>query len=186
MEKEDQFDLPSSHWPHSPLHKIDTEGTYMVTACTYQKLHYFKSKDRLSFLQKTLITEAARYNWMLQAWAVFSNHYHFVAQSPKNPESLKSFILSLHSKTAIQLNAEDKTPYRKIWHQYWDTKLTNQKSYMARLSYVHRNAVKHKLVENPKEYPWCSAGWFENTSSKAFVGTVYRFTSDSLIEYDEF
>lgn len=37
-------------WPHSPVHRFDRPGTYIVTAATYQKQLYFASTARLTYL----------------------------------------------------------------------------------------------------------------------------------------
>ena len=137
----------------------------MVTSGTYRKLHHFRSAERLSFLQDSLLRLADEFGWNLQAWAVFSNHYHFVAVSPAKAESLKPFVQKLHSETALAANDRDKTPERQVWFQYWETRLTFQKSYLARLGYVHCNAVHHGLVREPPLYLWCSAAWFEQKAT---------------------
>jgi len=38
-------------------------------------------------------------------------------------------------------------------YEFWDTRLTFEKSWLARLNYVHQNAVKHELVSIANEYP---------------------------------
>ncbi len=78
-------------WPHAPTHRLGDAGAYIVTAGTYKKEHFFRTSERLAYLTQALLTLAEEYRWRLQAWAVFSNHYHFVAE-PKQPESLKRFI----------------------------------------------------------------------------------------------
>ncbi|MDQ2918768.1 MAG: hypothetical protein M3R10_02680, partial [Verrucomicrobiota bacterium] len=70
--------------------------------------------------------------------------------------------------------------------QFWDTELTFEKSYFARLHYVHYNAVHHRLVAVATDYPWCSARWFESNASDAFVRTIYSFKIDMLNLPDEF
>ena len=92
----------------------------------------------------------------------------------------------LHSLTAEWVNRLDKTPNRKVWHDFWDTKLTYQKSYLARLNYVHQNAVKHGLVLAANQYPWCSAAWFEGVASPAMIRSIYRFKIDALSVKDDF
>jgi putative transposase len=67
-----------------------------------------------------------------------------------------------------------------------DTKLGQQRSYLARLNYVHQNAVKHGLVSVACQYPWCSAAWFERAASPAMVKSIYRFKTDRLEVEDEF
>ena len=140
-------------------------------------------------LQRGLLTVARDFNWRLEAWAVFSNHYHFVAHSPVEhaaSESLSQMLSTLHTKTSGWINRLDETPGRKNWHNYRETKLTRQQSYLARLNYVHQNAVKHGLVPVANQYPWCSAAWFERTASTAMVKSIYRFRVDRLYIEDDF
>lgn len=158
----------------------------MVTCGTYQKRHHFCHRERLRFLCDTLLRLAATYEWNLQAWAVFSNHYHLVALSPARPESLRDFIKKLHSESALAANRWDDTHGRQVWFQYWETRLTYQKSYFARLSYVHRNAVHHKLVREPSLYPWCSAGWFQRRATTSFYKTIMNFGIERLKVPDDF
>ncbi|MGH7983728.1 MAG: transposase [Candidatus Udaeobacter sp.] len=176
-------------WPHAPTHQISESGTYFVTAGTYLKAHYFGARERLDLLQRELLNTAREFSWELEAWAVFSNHYHFVARSPDGTEEcggLSRMLNVLHRRTAICVNQLDKTPGRKVWHNFWDTKLTYQKSYLARLNYVHQNAVRHGLVPVANQYPWCSAAWFEGAASPAMVRSIYRFKSDTLSVRDDF
>jgi len=91
-----------------------------------------------------------------------------------------------HYHSASQLNALDQQPGRSVWYNYRDTRLTHQHSYLARLHYVHRNAVKHGLVPVANQYPWCSAAWFERTASPAQVKTIYGFKTDRLGVEDDF
>jgi len=92
----------------------------------------------------------------------------------------------LHVKTAGWVNKLEGQPGRQVWHIFWDTRLTQQRSYLARLNYVHQNAVKHGLVPQACQYPWCSAAWFERTASPAMVKAIYRFKTDLISEMDNF
>jgi REP element-mobilizing transposase RayT len=88
---------------------------------------------------------------------VFSNHYHFVAQSPEREDNAKSLgrMLSLfHEKTAKWVNRLDHAQGRQVWFNFRETTLTYEKSYLARLNYTHQNAVKHGLVSVANQYPW--------------------------------
>jgi putative transposase len=89
-------------------------------------------------------------------------------------------------KTAEWVNQLDRTPGRQVWFNFRETRLTCQKSYLARLNYVHQNAVRHGLVRLANQYPWCSAPWFERASSPAMVKSIYRFKTDRLLVPDEF
>ena len=133
-----------------------------------------------------LLSLAKQCVWQLEAWAVLVNHYHFVARGAPDSVPLREFLRELHSRSAIELNRRDSVEGRTVWHNFRDTRLTYQYSYLARLNYVHRNAVKHSLVPVANQYPWCSAAWFERTASPAQVKTIYAFKVDRVKVEDDF
>jgi putative transposase len=173
-------------WPHAPLHRLGGHGIYFVTAATYQRQHHFRGAQRLAVLHRGLLRSCADFGWRLEAWAVFSNHYHFVAESPATAESLPEMLGRLHEKTAKWVDRLDAAPGRKVWHNYRETHLTFERSYFARLNYTHSNAVKHGLVKSPADYPWCSAGWFLRHTSPAMVKAITRFKADRVRVQDDF
>lgn len=173
-------------WPHAPPHILSQQGVYMVTSGTYHKEHFFKGADRLNLLRDNLLTFARENGWTLHAWAVFSNHYHLIAQSPSDASDLGKWLARLHQQLSATINREDNTPNRKVWYQYWDSRITFHKSYLARLAYVHQNPVKHGLATIAAHYPWCSAGDFEAQASKAFVKSIYAFDTSKINILDEF
>ena len=176
-------------WPHAPTHRLGVAGTYFVTAATYLKAQHFSGAGRLRVLHRGLLNLAQEFGWQLEAWAVFSNHYHFVAHSPgglASAESLSEMLSRLHAKSAAWVNRLEKRPGRQVWHNFWETRLTFQKSYLARLNYVHQNPVKHGLVHVASEYPWCSARWFERVASTAKVESTYRFKTEGVQVPDDY
>jgi len=185
-ESGDQSPHSKTPWPHAPVHKLEANAVYFVTAGTLHKERLFTDKTRLDLLERRLMELANRYHWQLEAWAVFANHYHFVARGFPDSANLGKFLTHLHGDTARELNRLDRQPGRKVWYNFRDTKLTFEKSYLARLNYVHQNAVHHKLVCVANQYPWCSAAWFERVASPAMVQTIYSFKTDQLNIEDDF
>jgi putative transposase len=173
-------------WPHAPLHRLSEHGTYMVTAGTLEREHFFQDSHRLDLLESNLLTKAKQAGWQLEAWAVFSNHYHFVAHALPGCVDLKAVLKSLHGETAVAINCLDEQRGRRIWFNFRETELTYEKSYYARLNYVHHNAVKHGLVRVANQYRWCSAAWFERTATPAQVRTIYSFQTERVKVADEF
>lgn len=174
------------HWPHAPTHRRLDGATYFVTGGTYLKRMLFKGEERLDFLQNLLFQLCNELKWELEAWAIFPNHYHFVAHAPAvgcNPTSL---IRRLHSVSARWLNEADKTPGRKVWYQYWDTCITNDKSHLARLRYVHTNPERHRVAEKADDYRWCSMRWFLAQEDRAWKKTVLSFPCDRVHVKDDF
>ena len=110
----------------------------------------------------------------------------FIAASPSAPGTLRNFLGKLHMQTSKQLNAWDRAPGRKVWFQFWDSHITFERSYLARLNYVHYNPLHHRIVSRAEDYKWCSASWFERNSSTAFLTTIQNFKVDRLKVPDDF
>ncbi|HPO14620.1 MAG TPA: transposase [Candidatus Hydrogenedentes bacterium] len=175
-----------TRWAHSPSHLFVPGAAYFVTAGTSGKKPLLNTPDRLSLVLSAIFEQATTFGWELQAWAVMSNHYHFVAHAPEDAATLKRMLQAVHSHTARTLNAQDNTPGRQVWFQYRDTCLTYQKSYLARLNYVHNNPVKHGLVQNAEQYPWCSMNWFMREAQTSFCNTVTSFKWDKVSVPDDY
>jgi len=158
----------------------------MITAATFHKQHFFMSDEKLDLLESELLSLAKHYSWHLHAWAVFANHYHFIARTENEVPRLAEFLSHLHTSTARDLNRLDEASGRRVWYNFWDTKLTYERSYFARLSYVHQNPVKHGLVTVANQYRWCSAAWFERTTQPSMVKTIYGFKIDKLRIADDY
>lgn len=158
----------------------------MITAGTYQEQHFFNSARKLDFLESHLLDLSLQYKLIPQAWAVFSNHYHVVHVSIHDSSLIRAYVRHLHSLTAREVNKLDGTQERKVWHQYWDTVLPDQKSYYARINYVNQNPVIHRIVKHASHYPWCSATWLETRSTAAHVKTIKSFPLDKQAVLDDF
>jgi len=178
--------LPPKDWPHAPVHRLAENTVYFVTASTLHKQHFFNTPEKRDLLERLLLAFAKEYGWQLEAWAVFANHYHMVARGQHDSKSLGEFLHRLHGVSAHDLNQMDGVQDRQVWFNFRDTKLTIQHSYLARLNYVHQNAVKHKLVAVANQYPWCSAAWFERVASPAQVKMIYGFKTDGVKVEDDF
>ena len=64
--------------------------------------------------------------------------------------------------------------------------MTYQKSYLARLNYVHHNPARHGVVPESQNWRWCSAAWFGENASRAFRATVENFKTDQIKVPDDF
>lgn len=172
-------------WPHAPVHRFhEGNSVYFVTGAAYQKQHIFRAASRLDALRSRLFSLAAALDCILQAWAIFSNHYHLVVSA--DGLQLRRMLTKLHTQSAIEANEIDRMPGRQVWFQFRETELTFEKSWLARLRYTHENAVHHRLVTVAAHYPWCSAAWFETYGRPAFVKTVRSFKIDRVNVHDAF
>lgn len=195
--REDEGPLPddamSMHgtrdWPHAPPHRLKDAGVYFVTARAAAQRHLLHTPELRDWFTQTLASLAQRYGWTLEAWAVLSNHYHLVAHCPAPGEegatSLSPFLQHLHSATTRELNCRDAIPGRtRLWQNFRETHLTLQRGYLARLNYVHQNAVHHGLVPVASQWKWCSASAFKQAVTPAWLRTIASFKFDQIAVAD--
>ena len=180
------YTVGMNDWPHGPPHRLTEQGAYMVTCGTHEKAHLLNTAARLNMLRSLFFDCLAEAGWVLHAWALLSNHDHFIASSPADPNSLRRALSKLHTLSARELNREDDRPGRKIWFQYFDTHITFPNSYLPRLKYVHQNPVHHGISRWAEQYPWCSAAWFARSARPAFRATLDGFKIDKLSVVDAF
>ena len=176
-------------WPHAPPHRLAAAGVYFVTARARDGKHLLDTPEKRDGFQATLFMLAAQYGWTLEAWAILSNHYHLVAHSPASSHgtaaNLSDFLRHLHSFATKEINRLDRTPGRsRPWQNFRETHLTLPRGYLARLNYVHRNPVHHKLVLVASQWPWCSAAAFMAAVSPAWLKTITSFRYDEIAAAD--
>jgi putative transposase len=174
------------HYPHAPPHLFTANSVYMVTAGTYQKQNIFTSADMLQNLEVELLHQTTKFSWKLHAWVILPNHYHFIGTAPADSQSLVSVIRRLHSITAKMANVVDDKAGRRVWHNYWDTCITSEKSYLRHLKYVFYNPVKHGFVSDPETYPFCNYKQFIVSTDNNFVQEVLQQQIDSLSVRDDY
>lgn len=178
----------SKDWPHAPPHRLASAGVYFVTARARQERHLLHSPKRRDWFQEAFQRCVLEFGWRLEAWAILSNHYHWIGQSPVREDTVQSLSLmvrKLHSLTTKELNRRDDMPGRtRLWHNYRETHLTLQRGYLARLHYVHENAAHHGLAKEGADWPWCSARAFNDTVTPAWRKTIHRFKFDQIARAD--
>ena len=94
----------TQHWPHAPPHRLSLGGVYFVTARAAEGRPLLADDTMKDWFQETFFTLAKEFGRTLEAWAILSNHYHFIGHSPKGPdgaESLRDMIRKLHRERVV-------------------------------------------------------------------------------------
>jgi putative transposase len=171
---------------HYPPHLFCPNAIYVITGSIMKKRHLMDSNEKKRFFCETLFKRVLQHNWQLEAWACLSNHYHFVARAPENASTMTTLIREVHSLSARYINAIDNETGRRIWWNYWDTCIRDERSYLSILRYVHENPVKHCVVEKAEDYPFCSYRWFIDVTNHEIQRKVLAQPIAYVQIYDEF
>ena len=142
-------------YPHNPPHLFIDGAFYFITGGIIEKHHLIKDQAGKYFLQEAMQKWFPQFRWQLDAWIILSNHYHLMVKANLSKD-MPTIVNRIHGASATFLNRKDGTPGRKVWWNYWDTCIRGDIDFEFRMSYIYWNAVKHGVVEHPKDYKWSS------------------------------
>ena len=153
-------------YEHNPPHLFQSNAKYFITGASYKHVHYMKSDEAKDIFLNYLFKSFEHYNWKIEDWVVLDNHYHLMANAPENAETLAQVINNVHrfSSSGIKslecINCVDAVPTqsahsidKKIFHNYWDTCITYENSYYARLHYLWYNPVHPVKYRRKRDSP---------------------------------
>jgi len=149
---------------HRPPHLYISKADYFFTITTYHHQPFlnttYKKDLLLSIVKQSLKAEG----FILTGWVILDNHMHLLVMV-NDSVRLPKFIARITGKSAIELNkleGKQNCPlravgsHRKIWYQYWDRCIRDEKDFYIRLNYIHFNPVKHRYVAQPGLYSYSS------------------------------
>jgi putative transposase len=171
---------------HAPAHLFLTGYRYFVSAGTLGRRPYFDTDSKKELLFDTICEMLEHDGGRHDGWVILSNHYHMLVEL-ENAFLLPQLIRRIHSKSAVLLNKLSRRPGRRIWYQYWDECIRDEKSFYAKLNYIHWNPVKHGYVDSPEEYRFSSYGSHLRIRGKKWLREILRrFPPAETEKGDEF
>lgn len=141
-------------YEHNPPHLFIPNAKYFITGTTYQKKMWFKDNKTKEQLLNSISIGFDKYGWIMEEWVILDNHYHLMGNAPDDSGTLPVMMKGIHKFTAlwIKKNIPDAKGAERIMYNYWDTCITFEASYFARLHYIWHNPVKHGYVKNAEEW----------------------------------
>lgn len=144
---------------HNPPHLFLPNTKYFITGSTYKHIRYLRDVESKHALLSSIKKGFEDEGWILEDWVILDNHYHIMVNAPANPLSLGKIIKEIHRFNALWIKKHLDIPQRTIiWYNYWDSCITYEESYFARLNYIWFNPVKHSYVEDPED--WIHGSYF--------------------------
>lgn len=173
---------------HHPPHWYQDNKIYFITSRTINAEKYFNNDGKKGIIYNVLKEGIKKFKIDLYAFVILSNHYHLLFKIQEGLE-LSKFIGHINGKSSRALNEMENVSGRKIWYQYWDHCIRNEKDFLLHFNYIHHNLVKHKYVKTQKEvldhkfcsYQQCMKKRGEEWMSDCFaIYPINDFTVDSV------
>jgi len=161
------------NYKHAPTHLFLSDFYYFITAGTYSKKRYFEDDGKKNFLYETIYDVFNAYDSALHGWVILGNHYHIIGKF-KDAFFLPEVIKKIHSRSAVWLNKSSKKAGRKIWYQYWDECIRDERDYYAKINYIHWNPVRHGYVDAPELYKFSSYNSYLNLRGEEWLNGILK------------
>lgn len=114
---------------------------------------YLTDNDRESFL-KVLSEVCNRFNWVVHAYCLMTNHYHLLIETPD--ANLSQGMRQLNGVYTQTFNRQ----HKRVGHVFqgrYKAILVQKESYLLELArYIVLNPVRAHMVRTAKDWPWSS------------------------------
>ena len=137
-----------------PLRIEFPDALYHVTSRgDRQEDIYLDDEDRTAYLD-ILKNVCERFNWVVHAYCLMSNHYHLLIETPDS--NLSQGMRQLNGVYTQSFNRR----HKRVGHVYqgrFKAILVQKETYLLELSrYIVLNPVRAEMVRSVKDWPWSS------------------------------
>ena len=145
----------------------------------------FHGKNYFQSFLDTIAEAQQRFNCVIHAYCLMSNHYHLLIQTPDaNLSRIMRHINGVYTQRHNRLKKTDGSLFRGRYKAI----LVERDAYLLQLSrYIHRNPIelKRARVKKLEDYPWSSypayinkakaPEWLERETSYGLLGSKQRY-----------
>jgi len=165
---------------HRPPHIYLDGCKYFIVSKTFNWKHIFNNDIKKQILYDCIFKALNRYDYICDSWVILDNHYQLVVEV-KDGKNIPLFVKQINGASSRLINKLDNCFERRVWEQYWDTILDNDKSYWTHVNYNHHNPVKHGYVTKMGDYKWSSFN--EHIKNFGAVAVYERFALYPVIDF---
>ena len=151
---------------------------------------YLDDADRKNYLE-VLSDVCDRFNWVVHAYCLMSNHYHLLIETPDS--NLSKGMRQLNGVYTQRFNRK----HKRVGHVFqgrYKAIIVQKESYLLELArYIVLNPVRAQMVRSAKDWPWSSyraTAGFINAEKWLTVNWILssfaRKKTDAVILYRSF
>jgi len=128
-------------------------------------------------LRDAIKTTQSKHTFTIDAWVLLPDHLHCIWTPPKDDSDCAKRWSVIKRKVSIACAEQykneawitaSKKKHREstIWQRrYWEHQIRDQQDFNNHVDYIHYNAVKHGLCDEPMQWPY---------------STLHRYVKDNI------
>ena len=171
---------------------FDSRNIFFTTASINKWIHLLQEDEYKDILISSLKFLSQNRRLCVYAFVIMPNHFHVIWSEgeDKMKETAKASFFKFTSKKFLdRLTKHDHVLLRKFLvdkkdrkYQFWqrsslDIEIYSEQIFEQKMNYIHNNPLQPRwnLVENPVEYKYSSARYFEKGIDEFGLLTDYYF-----------
>ena len=140
--------------PRKPRMFVPGIPAHLVQRGNNRQATFFEKQDYTFYLD-TLSSGLRRYDAVLHAYCLMSNHVHLLV-TPNREDSIPRIFQHVGRIYVLYINKKYKRT-GSLWEGRYKCSLINADEYLlACYRYIEINPVSAGMVRGPEEYPWSS------------------------------
>ncbi len=154
-----------------PHIKLD-QSYYFITAKTINGQWFLRPAKYKQILFDKIIEKTRKFNTNLIAYVILANHYHLIIKIDSG-KILPKMMAEINGASSRAINSADGVINRKIWWNYFDHVIRNEKDFFSHLNYIHQNPIKHGESKN-FEYEFSSYKSWQKQKGSDYLEDAFR------------
>ena len=137
-------------WGLKRFHR--SQQSHFVTFCCYHRRPLLSTASSKRTFEDALERVRLNFRMCVYGYVVMPEHVHLLLSEPQR-ETLAEAIKSLKQGVARRLIGDAEHFWQK---RYYDFNVRNNRQFVEKLRYIHRNPVRRGLCESAIDWEWSS------------------------------
>ncbi len=151
---------------------------HFLTFSCYKSLPFLDRDRTRSWLTEAIGKAKEQYKFSLWAYVIMPEHVHLLVYPSVENYNISLVLKAIKQSVArrakhyLEKNGHDWLEKLSVKHgnrnifRFWqagsgyDRNVTSKNELLEKIHYMHNNPVRRGLVQNPEEWKWSSAGWY--------------------------
>lgn len=167
---------------YQPPHLYLDNLHYFITCRTFDHQDFFAGDCHKKILLNAINESVKQLKISLIAYVVLDNHYHLMIYL-KRGAVLPKLMQLINGRSSRRLKSHHASEGRlislpsgrgKVWRNYWDHGIRDEKDFWSHFNYIHHNPVKHGYTKRNKDYQFSSHNYWLKRKGREWVNSCFE------------